>query len=445
MSLLGELKKTIDEARAEYEAAVPGSFKTVLQSKGATGSGLLVKGENMKWMKHMADAGYCGKINLVYIDPPFFSKANYDAIVKLSSEKARGAPPIKLYAYHDTWENGMEDYLKMLCTRFFMIRDLLADDGCLWIHLDWHAAHYAKVMLDEIFGERNFVNEVIWNYKSGGTSKRHFARKHDTLLFYSKTGKYFYKPQAEKSYNRGFKPYRFKGVKEYKDELGWYTMVNMKDVWQVDMVGRTSAERTGYATQKPEALLERIIEGCSREGDICADFFGGSGTLANVASRMNRKWISCDLGSLAFAGAGKRLIMSGADFKALEQTDDITGRAKCSATASVTAVPVELSSKKMLSVKLESYSMDVKGVPFDAESEKVVKKVAKTDPLSLIDYWSVDFNYDGDAHKPEMIFFSGREGEYQCEKIVDEFGRLSIHAVDVFGSSAFVVYEGKTT
>lgn len=103
--------------------------------------------------------------------------------------------------------------------------------------------------MDEIFGEDNFVNEIIWHYKSGGSGKRHFSRKHDTILVYSKTKKYYFLPDKEKSYNRGFKPYRFKGVKEYKDDMGWYTMVTMKDVWNVDMVGRTSSERTGYATQ----------------------------------------------------------------------------------------------------------------------------------------------------------------------------------------------------
>ena len=160
----------------------------------------------------------------------------------------------------------------MLCIRFYMMRDLLADEGCLWVHLDWHIVHYVKVLLDEIFGQKNFINEIIWNYKSGGSSKRHYARKHDTLLFYAKSPKYYFEAQKEKSYNRGYKPYRFKGVREYRDETGWYTMVNMKDVWQIDMVGRTSAERTGYATQKPEALLTRILESCTREGDIVCDF-----------------------------------------------------------------------------------------------------------------------------------------------------------------------------
>jgi hypothetical protein len=135
-------------------------------------------------------------------------------------------PTIKPMAYDDHWKTGMEEYLKMLCVRFFLIKDLLSDEGCFWVHLDWHVVHYVKILLDEIFGEDNFVNEIIWNYKSGGTGKRNFSRKHDTLLFYSKSKKYYFNPLQEKSYNRGFKPYRFKGVQEYEDELGWYTEFN---------------------------------------------------------------------------------------------------------------------------------------------------------------------------------------------------------------------------
>jgi adenine specific DNA methylase Mod len=202
----------------------------------------------------------------------------------------------------------MEEYLRMLAVRLFLMKELLSEDGCLWVHLDWHSVHYVKVLLDEIFGEKNFINEVIWNYKSGGVSKNYFARKHDTLLFYAKSPKYYFKAQQEKSYNRDFKPYRFKGVAEYRDEIGWYTMVNMKDVWQINMVGRTSAERTGYATQKPEQLIDRILESCTREGDLCADFFGGSGTLAAAADRMGRKWISCDIGDLSAINSHKRLV-----------------------------------------------------------------------------------------------------------------------------------------
>ena len=161
----------------------------------------------------------------------------------------------------------------MLASRLLLMRELLSDDGVLCLHLDWHASHYARVLLDEIFGSENFVNEIIWNYKSGGSTNKRFSRKHDNILIYSRTKKFKFRPQKEKSYNRGFKPYRFKGVEEFQDDIGWYTMVNMKDVWSIDMVGRTSAERTGYATQKPKQLINRIIEAFTDEGDIVADVF----------------------------------------------------------------------------------------------------------------------------------------------------------------------------
>ena len=262
------------------------------------GKALLVKGDNLELMKRLP----AESLQLVYIDPPFFSGANYR-----TSEKAE--------AYSDIWEGGLKEYLEMLAVRFFYIRELLTDEGCLWVHLDWHAVHYVKIMLDEIFGADNFVNEIVWQYKSGGSCKRHFARKHDTLLFYSKSKRYYFNLPKEKSYNRGLKPYKFKGVEEFEDELGWYTMVNMKDVWQIDMVGRTSGERTGYATQKPEALLTRIIESCSRPGDTVADFFGGAGTLAAVAAKTGRSFISCDIGSQALAAQQSRLAALGANYE----------------------------------------------------------------------------------------------------------------------------------
>jgi DNA modification methylase len=164
-------------------------------------------------------------------------------------------------------------------------------------------------MADIIFGgDDHLINEVIWFYKSGGSSTKRFANKHDTLLFYAKNKKkYKFFPQEEKSYNRGLKPYRFKGVKEYRDDHGWYTIVNMKDVWEIPMVGRTASERTGYATQKPEALLERIILSCTEKGDVCMDPFGGSGTLAAVSRRLGRHWINIDNNIEAIETVAKRL------------------------------------------------------------------------------------------------------------------------------------------
>ena len=134
-----------------------------------------------------------------------------------------------------------------------------------------------------------------------------FSRKHDTVLFYSRDNSYYFKNQQEKSYNRGLKPYRFSGVKEYKDEIGWYTLVGTKDFWEIDMVGRTSSERIGYPTQKPEKLLERVITSCSPKNGIVADFFCGGGTTAAVAQRMGRRWIACDQSRVAAAITADRL------------------------------------------------------------------------------------------------------------------------------------------
>ena len=267
----------------------------------AEGNSILFCGDNEPFMKSLINGDMKGKLQMIYIDPPFYTKADYKATVKAENES------VKKHAYSDRWEQGFPEYLEMITERLMLMRDLLKDDGLVWVHLDWHAVHYVKVIMDEVFGHGNFVNEIVWTYKSGGASKKRFSRKHDTILVYSKTGKYKFFAQKEKSYNRQFKPYRFKGVEEFQDEIGWYTMVNMKDVWNIDMVGRTSSERNGYATQKPELLIERIINCCTEEGDICGDFFCGSGTLPAVAGRLGRKFIACDNGELAYSLTADRL------------------------------------------------------------------------------------------------------------------------------------------
>ncbi|MGN0711054.1 MAG: DNA methyltransferase [Anaerovoracaceae bacterium] len=380
---------------------------------------ILAHGDNLSFIKQLLGMGMEGKLDLVYIDPPFFSKADYNTSLQIQSDKLEKPLKIKYTAYTDCWTGGLEDYLGMLALRLFLIKDLLSDTGCVWVHLDWHAAHYVKLIMDEIFGEENFVNEVIWTYKSGGTTSRRFARKHDTLFFYGKSKNYFFEAQKEKSYNRGMKPYRFKGVEEFEDENGWYTLVNMKDVWQIDMVGRTSSERTGYATQKPEALLERILKSCTKEGDLCADFFGGSGTLAAAADKMNRRWIICDKGDNSAAAIRKRMIKQDAEFIVLEEQkekkDNIDGRIK-----------------KSLSEK----------------DRELLKKALKKDSSCLTDFWSVDFDYDGDIHRPDKVFFreNGRLPEkteiYRCaeknEKNIDiqtkqGIQRINIQSVDIFG------------
>jgi DNA modification methylase len=441
MSLLERLPEILRQAREEYERADQGRYDTLEILDHESGN-CLAYGENLQFMKHLvASKNLTGGIQLIYVDPPFYSGSNYQASIKIESPVVGDIPAIKPLVYDDRWEHGIEDYLTMLCARLFMMRDLLSEDGSIWVHLDWHVVHYVKILMDAIFGEKNFVNEIIWMYKSGGTSKNHFSRKHDTLLFYGKNPKPSLSIPLEKSYNREYKPYRFKGVKEYKDDLGWYTMVNMKDVWQIDMVGRTSSERTGYATQKPEALLRRILESCTKEGDLCADFFCGAGTLAATAQKMNRRWIACDMGPLAVAATEKRLAKEQGAFTLMVQKGlEIQGSGLLSIRGEFPETP--FTNKKLLRFTLENYQLHVEDLPLEADSMAAVESILEADPLQLIDYWSVDFDYDGKNHRPTMCFVKGKDRiETVCEKMHDRFALVSVRICDVFGNSYFHVLD----
>ncbi|MBM3862274.1 MAG: site-specific DNA-methyltransferase, partial [Verrucomicrobia bacterium] len=260
-----------------------------------TGANRLFFGDCLHVMRMLPS----NSIDLLYIDPPFFSGRNYNVIFGDKNE---------VRSFTDIWEGGMPGYLAWLNARLYEMKRLLKPTGSIAVHLDWHASHYVKIEMDKIFGSDRFLNEIIWCYKSGGASpKSRFSRKHDTVLLYTKSEDYKFNVQTEKSYNRAFKPYRFKGVQEYQDEIGWYTIVGMKDYWEIDMVGRTSSERIGYPTQKPEALLERFIKGLSGEGDVVADFFCGGGTTPAVAQRLGRRWVACDQSRIATAITADRI------------------------------------------------------------------------------------------------------------------------------------------
>ena len=176
--------------------------------------------------------------------------------------------------------------------------------------MDYRIDHWLRFICDGYFGYKNCVNVVQWGYSSGGSSKKKLSQKNDTLIIYAKNpNKQTFNPMKQKSYNRDFKPYRFKGVEEYQDEYGlWYTMVNMKCIWDdIPMVGRTSSERVDYATQKPIKLLDRIIQLYTNEGDLVADFFMGSGTTIVSAKNLNRQFIGCDINLKAVEITEKRL------------------------------------------------------------------------------------------------------------------------------------------
>lgn len=388
-------------------------------------------GDNLDYMMYLIrHRGMAGRLQLIYVDPPFFTKGQYASAVRLETAELGKSPLIKLGAYNDRWEQGMEEYLAMLTVRLFLMRELLADTGCIWLHLDWHAVHYVKLLMDQIFGEKNFINEVIWTYKSGGANKRSFAKKHDTLLLYGKSKKYYFDPLKEKSYNRGFKPYRFKGVKEYRDETGWYTMVNMKDVWSIDMVGRTSGERTGYATQKPEKLLERIVASCSREGDICADFFAGSGTLGAVCERMGRKWILCDDGALSIAAQAERMGAADASF-AVEVCDNDADGSGSGFNAETPRGRLDFT---VVDGKIELLGYDTNMLCAQEESRGELLKYMRNDSLCMVRCWSIDPDHDGLVHRGIKVMDGSQR---LCFLPLKEGSRISIAGYDVMGGRFF--------
>lgn len=251
-----------------------------------------------------------GKIDLIYIDPPFDSKADYRTKIALPSGDIEQRPSIiEQFAYSDTWKEGTVSYLKMIYPRLVLMRELLSEQGSIYVHLDWHVGHYVKLLLDQIFGKNKLVNEIIWQYRTGGVPQKGFSKKHDTIFLYCKSSDFIYHNNKEKMIvdkSKGYNPY----TKQFIDEdSNPYVMVNPRDVWDVQHINmHDQTERLGYATQKPEALLRKIILASSNEDSIIADFFGGSGTTATVAEKLGRKWIVADIGKPACMIMRKRLI-----------------------------------------------------------------------------------------------------------------------------------------
>lgn len=257
-----------------------------------------------------------GKVDLIYIDPPFDSKADYRTKVKLPGVDLQQKPTVvEQFAYADTWEEGTISYLKMIYKRLVLMKELLSSNGCIYVHIDWHVGPYVKTILDDIFGKENFVNEIVWSYSWGIRTDSRWNRKHDTIYMYSKSAENIKfnanevleeRQVSESTANR----LKYKGalIKDGNKGRGDSELALPSDVWYIATINGMAKERLNYATQKPEALLERIIKASSNEGDLVCDFFGGSGTTAAVAERLGRRWITCDIGKPASLVMRKRFI-----------------------------------------------------------------------------------------------------------------------------------------
>lgn len=266
-----------------------------------------------------------GRIDLIYIDPPFDSKADYRTKITLPGTTIDQKPTVlEQFAYSDTWAAGTASYLAMITPRVILARELLSEQGSMYLHVDWRVGPYIKIVLDEVFGRDRFLNEVIWCFSVGGKGTDRFARKHNTIYFYSKTNRHIFngkdplvaKPRKPNSHMRlkvddDGREYQEKTDRKSGKVYRYYVDEGKipEDYWtDIEQLNREDAERVGYDTQKPERLLERIIAASSNPDSIVADFFVGSGTTAAVAERLGRRWIVSDLGKPATMITRKRLI-----------------------------------------------------------------------------------------------------------------------------------------
>lgn len=364
------------QAATDAGAAEPTLHGELTAASGSSWLNRLVYGDNLLVMQALLagdpDTGLesmRGKIDLIYIDPPFDSKADYRTKITLPGADLEQKPTVlEQFAYADTWKDGTVSYLKMMYPRLVLMRELLSDKGSIYVHIDWHVGHYVKVLMDEVFGKETFINEVIWKRSYGhGDASRRMGNSHDVILVYGRSSGYmlnpFYHAHTQDYLDSFFRHsdargvyklenltspnprpnlvYPYKGFpppakgwrvslskmealdaddrlyfpakkdgrimkKVYLDELEGQPMT---DMWtDIKPISAQHAERTDYGTQKPEALLDRMIKASSNEDSIVADFFAGSGTLAAVAERLGRRWIVSDLGKPAAMIMRKRMI-----------------------------------------------------------------------------------------------------------------------------------------
>ncbi len=301
-----------------------------------------------------------GGLKLIYIDPPFDVGADFSMDIEIGGDTFTKKPNIlEEIAYRDTWGKGADSFIVMIYERLVLMRDLLAEDGSIYVHCDWRVNAYLRLVLDEVFGRPALLNEIVWHYRTfQGQTHAYFAKKHDTLLLFRKESGYTYNeifdtdvedtidykrwnsyldenhcitggnmPVQDSRFVRYLNKWKAKNGREpgRNDVVFEVRGQPVDTVWDMKGLDPKSGEKVGYPTQKPESFLERIVEASSNEGDLVADFFSGSGTMAAVAEKLGRKWIISDLGKFAIHTTRKRMIGvqrglkgDGKDYRAFE-------------------------------------------------------------------------------------------------------------------------------
>jgi len=344
---------------------------------------------------------YEGRINLIYADPPFFTNRNFTARIGRGEDSRKPDEWQLAQGYQDDWRD-LDSYLDFLYQRLSLMYRLLAPNGTLYLHLDWHADAYARLLLDELFGAGNFLNEIIWTYHGPSPIRSAFNRKHDTILSYFKGRNYTFNADAVRE------PYNQNTVKTFNSSLkaGFGKVPDLErgkvpeDWWYFPVVARLHNERTGYPTQKPVAFLERIVLASSNPGDVVADFFCGSGTTPFVAAKHGRKFIACDETLRSVHTARSRLL----DTESVFSVDYASSFGYSFAVPPKTTKAILLNGMISLDTRLE------------------------------LDYWEVDPNWDGKVFKSvAQAKRPVRSGEISCKLKIKTGGNICIRLVTTKG------------
>ena len=366
----------------------------------ARSEGRVILGENLSVMTALLPE-YEGSVNLIYADPPFFTNRKFPARVGRGEDSREPSRWKLAEGYLDSWA-GLDSYLQFLYERLTVMYRLLAPNGTLYLHLDWHADAYARLILDEVFGAENFINEIIWAYHGPSPIKTAFNRKHDTILSFAKNKNYIFNADAVREpYNQNtvntFRSSRKAGFGKVPDlERGKVP----EDWWYFPVVARLHNERTGYPTQKPEALLERIIRASSNKGDLVADLFCGSGTTALVAARNGRRFITCDTSERAVQ----------------------TARSRLSETTSVFTFERDSAMGSRITLKSKNIKVQASGGCVSLKTSLDV------------DFWEVDPDWDGNMFKSAaQAQRHPRSGEIPFELKIKTGGRICIRLITVQG------------
>ena len=340
--------KGADEVSMTLQRGMPLYEMEKVETVGENADGnMVIRGECVSACAYLKSQGI--QVDLVYIDPPFASGADYAKHVYIrrnpkvaeaiaEAEKELDIEDLKAFEekmYGDVWDK--EKYLNWMYENLMAIKSVMSDTASIFVHLDWHIGHYVKILLDEIFGEENFRNEIVWCYQGTGRATKYYKKKHDTIFFYTKSENWYFDMQKigipfgekqtkkfsgrdEKGY---YKEYMHADGKAYRKYLTDEDYLPVNDWWSDIYVIQDHSERVDYSTQKPEALLDRIIKASSNEGMVIADFFGGSGVTAAVAHKLGRKFIHCDIGINSIQTTRDRLKADGAKFDVLEIKDGV--------------------------------------------------------------------------------------------------------------------------